>query len=149
MKTVELITAKFDTGGLAKEVRSRVGHDKVKKILKGFEDYFNQDQTIIRGVQTILLKRLKYSTGRLSNSFDIKCKISYRQKRGVVGSVKSKGETFKKNRGIISEMSIVLILKNPRLINALLGEEDAKTPVPSISAITDWVRGKKNTLENK
>lgn len=143
MKTVELITAKFDTGGLAQEVRTRVGHDKVKKILKGFEDYFNQDQTIIRGVQAILLKRLKYSTGRLVNSFDIKCKINYRQKRGVTGSIKSKGEVFKKKRGIISEMSIVLILKNPRLINALLGEEDAKTPVPSISAITDWVRGKK------
>lgn len=143
MKTVELITAKFDTSGLAQEVRTRVGHDKVKKILKGFEDYFNQDQTIIRGVQAILLKRLKYSTGRLANSFDIKCKINYRQKRGVTGSIKS-GETFeKKERGIISEMSIVLILKNPMLINALLGEEDAKTPVPSISAITDWVRGKK------
>lgn len=111
---------------------------KIRKILNNLITEIEKDDSLLKRAHSILIERLKYATGNLYNSIGIYCTYIYKETSGSIGKL---------NYG--SCKIFVKFAIKPELINALLGEDEAKTPVPDIGEIVKWIRGKQQYFRDK
>lgn len=110
----------------------------IKKTLNNLITEIEKDESLLRRAHAILIERLKYATGNLYNSIGIYCTYTYKETSGTVGKL---------NYG--SCKIFVKFAVKPELINALFGEDDAKTPVPDVGELVKWIRGKQKYFRDR
>lgn len=110
----------------------------IRKTLNNLITEIEKDESLLRRAHSILIERLKYATGNLYNSIGIYCTYTYKETSGSIGKL---------NYG--SCKIFVKFAIKPELINALFGEDEAKTPVPDISELVKWIRGKQQYFRDK
>jgi hypothetical protein len=104
------------------------------EFLKHLKEYIEGDNSLIDTIRGMLLKRLKYSTGDLYHSIGLRVKITHIPAKGHKSNVG--GWTF-------PQAWVTVNLYVPkRLLNALLGEDEARADVPSVQELVRWIRGK-------
>lgn len=141
-----IIIAEIDISDLtlAKELAEIYGNKNmrpgavIKKILNNLITEIEKDDSLLKRAHAILIERLKYATGNLYNSIGIYCTYTYKETSGSIGKL---------NYG--SCKIFVKFAIKPELINALLGEDEAKTPVPDIGELVKWIRGKQQYFRDK
>lgn len=112
-------------------------------LARGVSEFINRDKVLIHRIQKVLFERLKYSTGGLYNAI----KFSSR-----VGVGKEAFNDFDSHglleASMVGTNNVIVVLEmttnDSSLMNALLGEEeqDPSAPIPSISELSRWIRGK-------
>lgn len=130
----------IDMSQVAREIEmygfQQYGINYTAGLLRKIATQISKDATLIAGVRAILMSRLKYATGKLYRTTNIKAEIKYSPSK-----VKDKlGETYRTNTTAILEVYLVIA---PELLNALLGEEEVATPVPDIKSVRRWIQGKR------
>lgn len=110
----------------------------IKKTLNNLITEIEKDESLLRRAHAILIERLKYATGNLYNSIGIYCTYTYKETSGTVGKL---------NYG--SCKIFVKFAVKPELINALFGEDEAKTPVPDVGELVKWIRGKQKYFRDR
>lgn len=110
----------------------------IRKTLNNLITEIEKDDSLLRRAHSILIERLKYATGNLYNSIGIYYTYTYKETTGTIGKL---------NYG--SCKVFVKFAVKPELINALFGEDEAKTPVPNISELVKWIRGKQQYFGDK
>ena len=110
----------------------------IRKTLNNLITEIEKDESLLRRAHSILIERLKYATGNLYNSIGIYCTYTYKEASGTLGRLDYNPCKI-----------FVKFAFKPELINALFGEDEAKTPVPDISEIVRWIRGKKQYFRDK
>lgn len=141
-----IIIAEIDISDLtlAKELAEIYGNKNmrpgavIKKTLNNLITEIEKDDSLLKRAHAILIERLKYATGNLYNSIGIYCTYTYKETSGSIGKL---------NYG--SCKIFVKFAIKPELINALLGEDEAKTPVPDIGELVKWIRGKQQYFRDK
>jgi len=110
----------------------------IKKTLNNLITEIEKDESLLKRAHAILIERLKYATGNLYNSIGIYCTYTYKETSGTVGKL---------NYG--SCKIFVKFAVKPELINALFGEDEAKTPVPDVGELVKWIRGKQKYFRDR
>lgn len=110
----------------------------IKKTLNNLITEIEKDESLLKRAHAILIERLKYATGNLYNSIGIYCTYTYKETSGTVGKL---------NYG--SCKIFVKFAVKPELINALFGEDEAKTPVPDVGELVKWIRGKQQYFRDR
>jgi hypothetical protein len=110
----------------------------IRKTLNNLITEIEKDDSLLRRAHSILIERLKYATGNLYNSIGIYCTYTYKETSGSIGRL---------DHG--SCKIFVKFAIKPELINALFGEDEAKTPVPDVSELVKWIRGKQQYFNEK
>ena len=110
----------------------------IRKSLNNLITEIEKDESLLRRAHSILIERLKYATGNLYNSIGIYCIYTYKETSGSIGRL---------NYG--SCKIFVKFAFKPELINALFGEDEAKTPVPDTGELVKWIRGKQQYFNDK
>lgn len=99
--------------------------------------FFNEDTTLITGIRQIILSRLKYSTGNLYRSMKIRAHYDFAEG----DKKKYNAETARTQKDVTAVINLDFEMPD-KLLNALLGKDEVKTPVPDLTTLTKWVRGK-------
>ena len=141
-----IIIAEIDISDLtlAKELAEIYGNKNmrpgaaIKKTLNNLITEIEKDESLLKRAHAILIERLKYATGNLYNSIGTYCTYTYKETSGTIGKL---------NYG--SCKIFVKFAVKPELMNALLGEDEAKTPVPDIGEIVKWIRGKQQYFRDR
>lgn len=110
----------------------------VKKTLNNLITEIEKDESLLKRAHAILIERLKYATGNLYNSIGTYCTYTYKETSGTIGKL---------NYG--SCKIFVKFAVKPELMNALFGEDEAKTPVPGIGELVKWIRGKQQYFRDR
>ena len=110
----------------------------IRKTLNNLITEIEKDESLLRRAHAILIERLKYATGNLYKSIGIYCIYTYKETSGIIGRL---------NYGSC-KIRVKFAIK-PELLNALFGEDEAKTPVPDIDELVKWIRGKQQYFSDK
>ena len=110
----------------------------IRKTLNNLITEIEKDESLLRRAHSILIERLKYATGNLYNSIGIYCTYTYKEVSGVIGRLDHNPCKIR-----------VKFAFKPELINALFGEDEAKTPVPDVGELVKWIRGKQQYFNDK
>ena len=110
----------------------------IRKTLNNLITEIEKDESLLRRAHSILIERLKYATGNLYNSIGIYCTYTYKEASGTLDRI-----DFNPCK-IFVKFAFKL-----ELINALFGEDEAKTPVPDTGELVKWIRGKKQYFRDK
>lgn len=129
----------------------RMGTIDSDYIMSQIARFVNEDKTLISGIQSLLLSRLKYSTRNLYKSVKFRASYSVRESQESRTFDERIGgyRTVPKNIGDTTAYLNVQFMMPDELINALLGEGEVQSPVPSIGALTAWIRGKQNLFDTQ
>lgn len=129
----------------------RMGTIDSDYIMSQIARFVNEDKTLISGIQSLLLSRLKYSTGNLYKSVKFRASYSVRESQESRTFDERIGgyRTTQKNIGDTTAYLNVQFMMPNELINALLGEDEVQSPVPSIGALTAWIRSKQNLFDTQ
>lgn len=99
--------------------------------------FINQDREIETFIQGLLMSRLKYATGRL-----------YRKTKVTATYNTTPIRQGQRIETVNAFLNIRLEVPDD-LLNALLGEDEVKTPVPTVEALTKWIRSKQRYFNDK
>ena len=119
-------------GGYSDEEGANITSDE--EIIRGSIVHFiENDKNLISEIHSLLVKRLKFSTGKLYDSIKLSAIDLRADKR------------YKKSTSTQIGISVDIDSNDRSLINALLGEKDldADNPIPSLDTLTKYVRGKR------
>lgn len=110
----------------------------VRKHIDNIIVELEKNDLLLKRAHAILLERLKYATGNLYNSIGVYYTYIYKPTTGVIGKL---------NYGSCRIFARFAV--KPELMNALFGEHEARTPVPSVDELVKWIRGKQKYFRDK
>ncbi len=112
-------------------------------LARGVSEFINRDKVLIHRIQKVLFERLKYSTGGLYNAIKFSSRVGVGKE--AFNDLDSHGLL---EASMVGTNNVIVVLEmttnDSSLMNALLGEEeqDPSAPIPSISELSRWIRGK-------
>lgn len=110
----------------------------VRKHINNIIVELEKNDLLLKRAHAILIERLKYATGNLYNSIGVYYTYIYKPTTGVIGKL---------NYGSCRIFARFAV--KPELMNALLGEREARTPVPSADELVKWIHGKQKYFRDK